>query len=264
MALPPTDVSASELFRKLQQAPRPSEVVDFPRKDGEGKAIAQVRIQVLTQEQHDEARERALHYLTKKRGISREDLSTELMRQEMADAAAKEVLALACLTVEPLPNTDPPRYGRQFPDGPSIGKTMTADEIGVMFTQYEIVQNRFGPYEGNINSEEELDAWIKRLAEGAGASFLAQLGLLELVGLTMSLARRSYTLSAILDRQFSSLPDTLKSDLESFSLGTGYFCGPPDESTTETGASSDRPEPGEPMTVEDAARIARRLHKHGS
>jgi hypothetical protein len=262
MALPPTDVSASELFRKLQQAPRPSEVVDFPRKDGEGKAIAQVRIQVLTQEQHDEARERALHYLTKKRGISREDLSTELMRQEMADAAVKEVLALACLTVEPLPNTDPPRYGRQFPDGPSIGKTMTADEIGVMFTQYEMVQNRFGPYEGNVNTEDELNAWIKRLADGANAYPLAQCDWHQLVALTMSLARRSYTLSEILESQFSTLPDTSKSDLESLGIGTGYFGAQPADSIPG-GATSDRPEPDEPITVEQAAEIAKKLHKHG-
>jgi hypothetical protein len=266
MAMPPADVSASELFRKLQERPRPSEVVPSPCKDGEGKPIGEFRIQVLTQEQHDEARERAFDYLTRKRGIKREDLSSELLRQEQADAAAKEILALACLTVDPLPNTSPVRYARVFADGQSIARTLTADEIGVLFAAYEMVQRRFGPYEGSIESDEELSAWIKRLGEGASAHAFLALDWHALISLCMSLAHRAYLLSVALDSQWESLPDSLRSTLEICSMGIGYYGEQPAELTTDTSesrAQSERMIPDEPITLEQAAEVAKRLHKHG-
>lgn len=264
MAGPPNDVPASELWLKLQQRPRPSDVVDLPCKDGEGKPLGQIRIQVLAQEQHDEARQRAQKLLVEQRKYPLEQLKTDLMREVLGDTVAREVLALACLSVNAIPNTDPPRYARIFPDGPSIGQKLTADEIGVLFTQYTMVQNKFGPYEGNVANEDELNAWIKRLAEGASAYPLAQLDLLALIALCMSLARRSYTLSVALESQLSSLPDTLRSALEALGFGTGYFSKPPAELPTPDSESSELLiNPDEPMDIETAARIARDMHKSG-
>ena len=51
---------ASELFLKLMETPKPSMVVDFPRIDHvTEKPVAQVRIEVLSHDQHDQARQRA-------------------------------------------------------------------------------------------------------------------------------------------------------------------------------------------------------------
>lgn len=261
---PPTDVEPSELWRKLSETPRPSDVVDFPRKDGKGDPIGKIRIQVLTQEQHDEARERGQKHLVETKKIPLEQIKTDLMREVLGDAVAREVLALACLTENPIPGTDPPRYGRVFPDGPSIGQKLSADEVGVLFTQYTMVQNRFGPYEGNVHNEDELNAWIKRLAEGASAYPLAALDLQALLGLCLSLARRSYTLCGLLESSWQSLPPSLASDLGRFSLGTGYFSDPQDDTLTPSGESSaDRLIPDDPLDLEAAARIARDLHKSG-
>ncbi len=54
---PDKTVPPSELFLKLIEAPRPTEVINYPRKDpATGEPIGKIRMQVLTQEEHDRAR----------------------------------------------------------------------------------------------------------------------------------------------------------------------------------------------------------------
>ncbi len=258
---PPSDVPASVLWQKLQEWPRPSDVVDFPRKDAEGNPVAKLRIQVLAQEQHDEARERAHRYWIDKRKVPLEQLQSELMRENLGDSVAKELLALACVSVDPISGTTPPRYARLFPDGPSIGQKLTADEIGVLFVSYTEVQSKFGPYEGSVTTEEETTAWIQRLVEGASAYPLVRFDWHRLASFAMSVARRSYTLSEILESQCSSLPDTLKSDLEKLGIGTGSFGRRPVDSSESGPTENERVLPDDPLEISAATAVAKSLFK---
>jgi hypothetical protein len=247
---PPKKVDASELFLKLMEAPRPSEVVDFPRLDRDGKPLFQIRIQVLRMDEHDQARIIAQQKL-KARRIANEDLNSAAIKEVLGDAVAKELIAMACLTVDPMEGSDPPVYGRVFRDGEDVGK-LSADEVLVLFNAYQLVQHKYGPFERTITGPEDIDAWIKRLAEGGDAFPLSSLALPALADLTWSLAVRTYSLYQILASQWSSLPDTLAASLESYSTAIISSGEQLADSDQDGGASR----LDDPLTLEDALRLA--------
>jgi hypothetical protein len=247
---PPKKVEASELFLKLMEAPRPSEVVDFPRLDKDGKPIAQVRIQVLRMDEHDQARIVAQQKL-KARRVANEDLSSAAIKEVLGDAVAKELIAMACLTVEPMQESEPPVYGRIFRDGEDVGKLST-DEVLVLFNAYTLVQHKYGPFERTITSAEDIDAWIKRLVEGGDVFPLSSLDLPALAELTLSLAQRVHSICTILASQWSSLPPTLVASLESCSMAISSY-GERHADSEQTGGASSL---DEPLTLEDALRFA--------
>ena len=224
MAGPPNDVEPSELWRRLSEAPRPSEVIDFPRKDANGKPLSRVRIQVLTMTEHDHARIRA-HEWIKGRSVPQEDLDGMGMREVYGDAVARELLAMACVSEDPIPGTEAsgaPKYGRLFRSGEDMA-TLTADELVVLFTAYEMCQRKFGPYEGNMSGQDDVNEWVSRLAEGGNRFPLAQLSWHQLVELTMLLAERVYCQSALLEYQSSSLRGISEQQLETWGIGTGFY-----------------------------------------
>ena len=196
MAGPSKDIPASDLFLKLTEAPRPTEVVDYPRMDlSTGKPVGQVRIQVLNHIEHDNARKLA-HQKMKEQGFDKDDLQGTTIQEVMGDAVARELLAMACLTVENY-NDDPndtPIYGRMFRDASDLSK-LRSDEIAVLFGKYLYTQAKYGPYEGNISSKEDVDAWVKRLVDGGSPFLVLHLPLPQLADLTFLLAERVSTLS---------------------------------------------------------------------
>lgn len=150
---------------------------------------------------------------------------------------------------------------------------------------HQMVQHRYGPYEGNLETEEQTTAWMRRLAEGASALPLGRLGWHHLVELTTSLAERAYTLSAILDGLSSNLQHTSAACLKSWDIGTTSFGALP-ASATRIGLTkadlgiSETPEfagvseaeleammapqlPDRPVTPAEAAELARTLFRHG-
>ena len=208
----------------MNESPKPSEVIEFPRKGEDGKPLDRIRIQVLTMMEHDEARIRAHNWL-KSKNIPSEEFGGPTIREVYGDAVARELLAMACVSESPIKGTEDrgsPRYARLFRSGPDM-EALTADELTVLFTAYEMCQRKFGPYEGNLDKDSDISDWVKRLAEGANSFPLAQLSWHRLVELTMLLARRAFSLSACLDSQYSTLPDTMKSGLEKWDIGTGYY-----------------------------------------
>jgi hypothetical protein len=246
--LPPKDTRPSELWLKLQQTPWPSDVMPYPRNGFEG----QIRIRVLELEEQDLARFKALDKL--KRKLEQNDLNLSVVQDGVyADAVAKEVLALACLEVNPIDeNAARPTYPRVFTDGDMVGK-LPPDEVRALFTAFEMVQAKFSPSPRDMRSDSEIDAWIKALAEGAGYYPLARMPLLQLAELVTSLAKRAYDISGILESQLSSLPDILRSSLERFNIGTGYFGAARSDGLASTEAGDDS------IDISDAAAIAARL-----
>jgi hypothetical protein len=235
--------------------------VDFPRKDSKGKPIGKVRIQVLPSEEHDGARIRAQNKLKERArllglgNLSNEDMNAPGVREVLGDMTAREVLAVACVTEQSFSGDDEtPFYPRMFPDAEAIGRTLSADELSVLFNLFVLTQNKYGPFEGNIDDAEQ-EAWIKRLEEGGAAYPLASLPWPQLVALTSSLGVKISSLYRILASQWSSLPDTLRSDLDSFSTVITSYGVPLDDSDPIGSAKSTD------ITVEQAARLAESLNR---
>jgi hypothetical protein len=219
--MPPKNVAPSKLWAKLQETPAPSEVVDFPRRRRDGTPVGQLRVMVIPQHQHDVAREAAARAM-EKRKWKPEQLQNELLAEVQGDLTAKEILALACHEVDPIPGSEnDPRYPRVFANGEQVGE-LTADEIEVLFTQYLMVKAKYGPYIRDL-SEDELNEW-------------------------MSMAQRSFELTSILIQHSNSLSIS-ESDRERLTTGISSSGEQPDDGSRE--AISEPPESNPLPSVDD-------------
>lgn len=260
---PPADIPAGELFLQLCE-PKPSEVIDFPRKSPiTKKPITRVRVQVLSMREHENARITAHKKLREKYNLKADEMGDMTIREVCGDAIAREVLALACLHEKAINGTEEsdtgPKYPKMFRDADHVSD-LTAHEIMVLFNAYTLVQEKYGPFENNISSPAEVDRWVKRLVEGGSEFPLLSMTWPRLVELTSSLAARTYSLSHILASQWQSLPDTLRSTLLA-SCGDIASYGVQLASDDDTGLESSHESfmTGEPITTEDAMDIARRI-----
>lgn len=221
---PPKDVPADELFLQLCAAPSPNKTYLFPRKGVE----REIRIFVLDVEDHLEVRLEAQEHLKGKKKYSAAELDGVNLREVYGDLVARFILMRAVRAVDPIKGSEAveggPHYPYLFPTLDSFKKAkVSSDELAVLFSMYQMTQAAFGPYEHNIENEQQLSAWIERLVVGASAAPLARCDWRALVESNMLLARRAFLLSAALESQRSSLPPTLVSLLEGLGHGTSSF-----------------------------------------
>ncbi len=156
---PPKDVPASQLWARLQEMPRPTRIVDFPRKNESGEPIGQVRIRILTQEEQIAAAASADTFARKLlKEASREHIGYD---EVYRNAMCVEILFRACRDVD-----EPTRPA--FPRPEQIREHMTAEECGVLFEHYMTVQTEVGPLASSL-SKEECEAWIEKIAKGGSA-----------------------------------------------------------------------------------------------
>jgi len=251
---PPADVPASELFQKLLE-PLPSEVIDYPRWDAAGEPVGRLRIRVLTLEDHNKAR-LAAEKAVLAGGRTREDLTNPATREVVGDKTACEILAMACLHEKSLVSDEHgnPIYAQVFGSARDLERLPSAAEVAVLFSAYQLVQARYGPYECSVESEQDVSAWVARLAEGASENPLLQLQLPDCLRLTLLLATRLYSMYELLASQRSSLPSSLVSALDSFCTDTGLF-GPDPVKSAEAGGAPSRSAKHH-VTVEEAAQVA--------
>lgn len=267
--LPPEDVSAADLFRKLLETPAPSEVFDFPQWGVKEK----IRVLVLSMDDHHAARLAGEQWLANRR-ISKEAKDGHASQEALGDRIGQEIIAMSIVSVDQIEGseaTGAPRYRRIFATADDVGK-LAADVVRALFSAYVLTQHRYGPHAGNVADESEQTAWIQRLTEGASANPLSVLSYPELAELTCGLAQRAYSFSVILDSLRSTLPDTLVSALESWGIGTCSFGSehvdasvrlplglagrPSSEPATESALI---PPDAEPLTQEAALKLAREL-----
>lgn len=220
---PPEDVPASELFLKLQERPRPTEIVAFPRRTADGKPVGKIRIRVLTEQEEEEARRDGQRDAREQHKLTKEELETPIGHALVSDSCARQVLRRACVAVENRGSEAEPFYPFVFPDSKSIGALLSSDEVATLYSCWRLVQSKWGPSSKTIDSDEELSAWVRRLVEGAAEFPLQQLSLAQWASAASLLAGRAYTLSVILESLCPSLPPILRSRLEKYSLGTGFF-----------------------------------------
>lgn len=159
MAGPPDDIPASKLWLKLQEMPRPSRVVDFPRIGPDGSPVGSLAMWVLTQEEQMICSAAAEEFT---RRVLKDGRKEELGYDAVySNAACVEILYRAC--------RDPEDIKRPaFPTPKAIRETLTADECGRLFEHYLTVQLEVGPIVAHM-SPEEMNAWVARIAEGGSA-----------------------------------------------------------------------------------------------
>jgi hypothetical protein len=273
---PPVDVSAGALFRKFLETPAPSEVFDFPRRGVDAK----VRMMVLPLDEHHNARLRGEEWLAQRK-VSKDAKAGAASREVLADRIAQEVIALSACSEKPIEGSEATgalRYIRWFATPEDVGK-LSADEVNALMSAYVLTQHRYGPHYTGLPDDAERTAWIQRLTEGASANPLVGVALPELATLTLGLARRAYSLSAILASLQSTLPDTLKSLLEDWGIGTSSRGWPAVDSTVTQALGlppkdDDAPDepvadlppvlspiPLEPLTMAQALELAKELRK---
>lgn len=284
MAMPPEDLTPDQLWVKMQEIPRPTEVVDFPRKDPTtGRTLSRIRIQVLTVDEHTTARLEGRRKVMEKYNVKSSELDDFVMQSVVSDVCAKEALKLACLGVNPFSEADNiKRYPYMFPTDERIN-TLSADEIVTLFNTYTLVQAKYGPFSESVMSDEEYNAWINVLTEGAKVHFLARKNLPQLAELACGLASRAYLLSLIVESLLKDSQSITASQVERLGIGTSWFTGLQLISSagdltlsarnlSQIGEGAQdldeviddwlyKPAPGEPVTLEQAIEIAKRLNE---
>ncbi len=187
MAMPPKDIEPSALFLKLTQS-RPHKLVDLPRKGPDGEPIGQVAMWILTQEE-------LIAVAAESERKTRKLLGSDIPGKEQAktgyddvyqNTAACELLFKACRDAD-----DPTKPAFRTPS--EIQKAFSNDEIGVLQFAYLTVQSELGPIESQL-SDDEFEAWVRVLAEGASALPFAALSWGALTALALRMASQLWPL----------------------------------------------------------------------
>lgn len=186
--MPPKDANASELFILLSSEARQHRIIDLPRKRPDGTSVGQVAMVALTQEENiiaaAEAERKARKLL--KDDIAKKDEVASGYLDAYNNLAAVEVLFLACKR-----HDDPKRNAFSTPH--EISKVFSTDEVGVLYHNYLTVKNELGPIVSTM-TEDEFEAWVKLLAEGASAVPLDVLSWASLTTLVRTMASRLHEL----------------------------------------------------------------------
>ncbi len=162
MAGPPTNTEPSALFCALQSMPRPYRLVDYPRTGADGKPIGQVAMWVLTQEEQmicSTEAERFAREKLKASDINRESFGYDAV---YSNEACVQILFRACRDVNDIEGKT------AFPTPGHIRQTLSAAECGALFAHYLTIQSELGPLASSL-TEDEMEAWIARIAEGGSA-----------------------------------------------------------------------------------------------
>jgi hypothetical protein len=151
---------ASTLWGQLQAMPRPHRLIDFPRTGPDGQPVGKIAMFVLTQEEQMICAAAAEKFAKEKlKDSKKDDIGYETL---YANASVVEILYRACKDSE---NIDRPA----FPSPNAMRQLLTTDECSRLFEFYLGVQLELGPIVASL-SDEELDAWIERIAQGGLAA----------------------------------------------------------------------------------------------
>jgi hypothetical protein len=189
MSAPPKHIDPGELFARLA-GPRPSKVIDFPRKDEAGKPLFQMAIVPLTEGELMACRAAAEAY-------ARKMLDDESKTKTPGDSLGYKDLYINAVYVEYIARAC--RYPDElemlvFPTGsPELRKRLYTDEIAVIFEACEIWQSESGPIVSRMG-DGEMEAWIALLAEGASQVPLSALSSAAKNGLLLFMASRLHAL----------------------------------------------------------------------
>jgi hypothetical protein len=171
---PPKDADASELFQLLTKLPKPSKLIDFPRKNPEtDEAVFQLALVPLTEAEFMGARAAAEAYarmMLDDKDKSKTPGDSLGYKDIYVNALYVELLARACRDPK-FPTLKVPVW----PQGAQqIRQMVFPDEIAILFESYSFWQSEAGPIISHMDLEE-MRAWIALLAKGGSSVPLASL-----------------------------------------------------------------------------------------
>ena len=252
------EFTPSELWTKLTERPRPSQVLELPCKYKDGRSLGRVRMRVLTKREEDECRIRGLEkmHAVKERHPTL-DLESSEGKDLVADAQVREVLWMSCQSVEDHQDREkrpdgPPVYAQAFQSPEAIDDVMASTEIEVLWLAYKLFKHKCGPHEDCIWDPKSVTLWVQRVVEGAKEHPFLHSSWPQLVELNAWLTSRVYLLSALLDSLSENLPDSLQSHPEMLACGIGSHGWLPVKSSgnrlrISLPESKDRQDDGMPM-----------------
>jgi hypothetical protein len=181
---PPANIQPSSLAAALMGRPRPSRVIQ-PWQGNETR----IRIIVPAELEHAEAKLAAEQIVREefkkryKREPTADDLNSPANAAAIGDASGKEILARCCFEPDPFPGTD--KYIRIFPHGNYLSQALSAEEISILFFQFQLACIELGPREQTLlTNPEVIRMWIERVKDKAWSmaplSSLAWVDLAEL------------------------------------------------------------------------------------
>jgi hypothetical protein len=155
--MPPDNLSPAQLFVELSRMPRPYKIVPFPRKKpGTDEPVGYVALVPLDQAETLQATF-AAELTIREKLPNAKDGESRGYDIAFGDACAVEQLLRACR--EPSDVTKP-----VFPSASAV-RTLTADEIAVLFQSYLDARAEVGPIYSAM-TDVEAEAWIDRLVVG--------------------------------------------------------------------------------------------------
>jgi hypothetical protein len=177
-------ISSTDLWTRLLEMPRAHKIVDFPRKFPDGTPMGQIAMMVLTQDEQMSASAETDAYTRKILKTLPKDGEAKRGYDDIYNnRCAIELLYRCCKKAE-----DP--KSPFFPAPDLIQSKLTPDEVGVLVNTYMQVQVEVGPIMSQM-SDEDVDAWIRRLRDGGSRVPLASLSLAALIDLAFTLACRN-------------------------------------------------------------------------
>jgi len=204
MAMPPVNIDSEDLWAILTSLPKAHRVIESPLKMPDG-TNAPIAIMVLTQEENQQCVIAAEAFTRKMlKEIPKKDDMSQGYKDLFDTRAAAEILYRACYRHNDLNK-------KFFPTVDAINKKLTIDQISVLYAQYMIVQAEIGPIVAEM-SQEELDAWTAKIAEGGSAHFLGFLTSAAQSQLIVSMARQLLTLQTDKCSATSSPDKSIKKD----------------------------------------------------
>lgn len=159
-------IEPTELWLALTAIPRPTREVPLPRNlPATDEPVGFVTMWPLTQEEQMLANAEADRW-TKAllKDPQKKDDANLGYQHTYTNEVAVQVLYLACRD----PNSAPDFKRPAFPSPKLMREKLSTDEIGVLFSQYCVVQSELGPIRAQM-SPEETEALILRLEEGGSA-----------------------------------------------------------------------------------------------
>jgi hypothetical protein len=216
---PPGD--ATELWLKLTQLPRPFKELDHPRKDPVTHvSIGKLAIVPLTERELNEARAAAEAYTKKTLKEERSNQESIGYQQIYRDSCYVEYISRACRSTADMRIP-------AFPSAEQARQWLFPDEIAVIMEACTIWQTETGPIVSRM-TEEEMEAWLSKLAEGASRVPLALLSSEMKNELLLFLAKKFSTVSGSAGSQPDAASSSPASDSETTPSGPAYPEPPPD------------------------------------
>lgn len=146
---PPKDISPQELWSKMIELPRPTKVIDFPRKNENGEFFLKLKLKIMTLEDYSRIN---CNVKSKISNIKNESKKIKNILEKLL--YFNELLFECSMDCN---------NNHFFPNADVIPKIITEEEFCFIYFQFIELQEKFNPIHLN---QEQADIWSEKIIEG--------------------------------------------------------------------------------------------------